>query len=1547
MVVRTWKYWQYAFLIISVLLLHSFPGYCFHVKDTTKGPLNFIRSWSISVPVKDAAAVTRRDNWPDKVRQITSYYDGFERKLQIVNKRYSPSGKDRVDVFQYDSSGRMPLNFMPYVGLVDDGEYKDGWRGEQQVMNMLLYPDQYPYHAKEEFERSPLGRVTKQMKPGPAWGRVGAGVTQQYLLNSAVDSVRIWQINVNGIPVSNAIYDPGELDKKIIADEIGRQIITYTDKQGLVILTKAQVAAVPGKAHMGWNCTYYVYDDFNRCCAIISPLAVTKITSSWNVIPVLKLCDVSRYDALGRVIMSQAPDADSAEVVYDKRNRPVFSRDGNQRVRKEWSVTFYDEYDRIVMTGIYPSASGREQLQTLMNTATSVTSTVSYTTPGIEQLTVANYKPTDKEYKAINSIDLAPGFDTGVEGDLVVFTDPDLKGTTETITVNNTLPGISGYIPLVYNYYDDYSYSGVKPFVQHYVSKLITGNDPNPAPVVVSNLTSTLPTGQKIKVLGSNQWLTSTIYYDEKGRVIQGLTDNHTGGESIVTFQYNYGGRILSSYYHYDNRRSGVTPATDILNVYKYDTVGNVIAVRKVLNNDAKFDRTIAVNTYDNNGDIKEKRIGQKSDGTFFETLTFDRNVQGWLTGISADYISGKNTVDKHFGVELGYDTGFDTPQLDGNLSGMKWKGWNDKTTRKYSFSYDNTSQLTTAAFTQQNLGSTTWTNNNVDYSISNLSYDANGNIQSMKQLGLIGGQKGTIDDLTYTYENNSNKLKHVYDKVNNVASRLGDFKEPAANNAGNISNTVSDYAYDSNGNLVADANKNISTITYNLLDLPEKIIIPGKGTITYLYDATGAKLQKTVLDSTVSPARTIKTDYISGLVFNNDSIQFIPHDEGRIRAVYKANNPVNYVYDYFIRDHLENTRMVLTEQTDFSMYAATMETAAAEKENALFSNIEKTRIAKPAGYPEDQRTGNQNNYVAKLNAASGEKIGPSLVLRVMAGDTINIGVRAFYKSTSTKQTDKPVAPEEMAIALLNSLGGERSADEMHGVTSNVGPINTNFYNNDYQRLKNRDNIPDQPGRIRAYLNYVTFDDQFKLIDENSGVKQVKEEADQLQNLVAEKIVVQKSGFLYVYTSNEAAQDVYFDNLVVAQSTSPVLEETHYYPQGLIMDGISYRAFNAVDSRVLFQGKELQRGEFSDGTGLEWYDFEARYYDPQLGRWFSPDPAQQDWSPYMAMGNRFVTVRDPDGRFWHIVIGAVVGGAMNVFAHWNRTSLQDKIVAFGIGAAAGALGAATGGAAAAGLKLSATTFLGGMVSGAVGGAYSKLVEGTGNMIYFGDKFTAEDFGKAVVQGAALGGAIGTAMGAVNGKVGMDLIGRPEIKIGNNSTSISLSSKGKMIDPVYSSDPSYARTGAGGLGKGGSFTMPEYVDGNHRIPPTTYKMDGGMVFATSGEASGAPLGNIKVNINLNPEGAATRGTSLTRVLNSNGYTTKTASEFFGWGTKTNLTKSISDFTKEELVNNRWTKGKLVELARAYNDQIVKAQLNGAVNPAAVVRRNQAIKLARTF
>ena len=74
------------------------------------------------------------------------------------------------------------------------------------------------------------------------------------------------------------------------------------------------------------------------------------------------------------------------------------------------------------------------------------------------------------------------------------------------------------------------------------------------------------------------------------------------------------------------------------------------------------------------------------------------------------------------------------------------------------------------------------------------------------------------------------------------------------------------------------DANKGITYIAYNHLNLPVEVVFSDGRRVEYLYDAAGMKLRK---EAKVGNNITV-TDYVSGKHYVNDSLSFFPHSEGR-----------------------------------------------------------------------------------------------------------------------------------------------------------------------------------------------------------------------------------------------------------------------------------------------------------------------------------------------------------------------------------------------------------------------------------------------------------------------------------------------------------------------------------------------------------------------------------------------------------------------------------------------------------------------------------------
>ncbi|SCC64458.1 RHS repeat-associated core domain-containing protein [Chitinophaga costaii] len=189
------------------------------------------------------------------------------------------------------------------------------------------------------------------------------------------------------------------------------------------------------------------------------------------------------------------------------------------------------------------------------------------------------------------------------------------------------------------------------------------------------------------------------------------------------------------------------------------------------------------------------------------------------------------------------------------------------------------------------------------------------------------------------------------------------------------------------------------------------------------------------------------------------------------------------------------------------------------------------------------------------------------------------------------------------------------------------------------------------------------FDDQFNMVSSNSGTRQVQASPGALQTLAVSAMTIKSTGFIYIYVSNESGQDVYFDNLVVNHTSGPLLEETHYYPFGLVMQGVSDKALKSqyAENKYHFNnGTEPQNKEFSDGSRLELYSTQYRMYDPQIGRFNILDPKPADSvSLYAAFYNNLIRYNDPLGDTTRVYVETSGAGHA-----WISTGEGDKMTVY-------------------------------------------------------------------------------------------------------------------------------------------------------------------------------------------------------------------------------------------------------------------------------------------
>ena len=498
-----------------------------------------------------------------------SYFDGLGRPFQTVLKGVKPgdpSVSNLVTLKEYDGAGREVKNWLPIPAsgeYIDPATFKSG--------SIAEYDNDSRRYNQTNYEASPLSRITEQYGPGAAWS--SRPVATAYLTNTTSSPLNCinYQVSSTGGLTKNSDYSAGQLYVTKTTDEDNNVSYQFTDQQGRILLTRQ----MDGNETYD---TYYVYDNRNNLSFVLQPMyqepGANLDLNSFQY----------KYDSRNRCIEKKLPGVQSIYYVYDRANNLIFSQDGEQRDRNEWTFSIPDVLGRTVLTGTCKNSLNHnlDPLGTI-----------------VVKAVWENIDNTSKGY---------------------------------------TIKGISLTSPVIYSasYYDNYDFIGKNsvPTTIQYV------NQPSGFGSRYTESANGFLTGKitaELSTSGVDGYLYSAFYYDNKGHVIQSQSTNHLNGFEKEYIAYNlFGDLVKKQHVH-----SKGADSHKELYTYEYDHMKRLIKTTHKLNGNGEV--ILSENTYNKVGHLESnKKYGNTSLNSNLVS-TYTHNVRSWLKSVSVGTLFTQN----------------------------------------------------------------------------------------------------------------------------------------------------------------------------------------------------------------------------------------------------------------------------------------------------------------------------------------------------------------------------------------------------------------------------------------------------------------------------------------------------------------------------------------------------------------------------------------------------------------------------------------------------------------------------------------------------------------------------------------------------------------------------------------------------------------------------------------------------------------------------------------------------------------------------------------
>ncbi|WP_366125142.1 DUF6443 domain-containing protein, partial [uncultured Winogradskyella sp.] len=532
---------------------------------TSVALLNYVHNITPRIATTDITTLSNSE----KIESIT-YFDGLGRASQSIGIRAGGQSQDIITHMAYDAYGRQAKEYLPYSATTDIGDFRvDAFDATNSYYDAAAYDADFPGmtvadinpYSEKEFDSSPLNRVMKQAAPGKDW-KMGSGheIEMDYNTNGATE-VREYSVTLTRNVTNSVVtyiptlqednhYTANELYKTVTWDENHDGTTTKDHTTEEFTNKQGQVVLKRTYNNEAAHDTYYVYDDYGNLSFVLAPKAEAH-TDKPDATELSELCYQYRYDERNRLVEKKIPGKDWEYIVYSKLDQPVMTQDANLRASNQWLVTKYDAFGRVAYTATKNSSSSRQHFQYLLNTSTSIYETkVGSGTGYLSTYYTSVSRPT---------------------------------GVDEILTIN---------------YYDDYSFD------------LDGGSSETAYGVTPITNVKGLATGSKVRVLNTNDWITSVTYYDDKARPIYVYSKNdYLGTVDKVKSELTFDGRATET--TSSKERSGVT--LDFIDQYTYDHANRVLEHRNKFAH-APLYEVITDNNYDDLGQLTAKGVGGKQN---------------------------------------------------------------------------------------------------------------------------------------------------------------------------------------------------------------------------------------------------------------------------------------------------------------------------------------------------------------------------------------------------------------------------------------------------------------------------------------------------------------------------------------------------------------------------------------------------------------------------------------------------------------------------------------------------------------------------------------------------------------------------------------------------------------------------------------------------------------------------------------------------------------------------------------------------------------------